>query len=53
VLIDVTHRFNTNNRETGANISYVSVIGESPITTNIDLGPRQEGYVYKPFINND
>jgi hypothetical protein len=46
VLIDVTHRFNTNNRETGANISYV--IGESPITTNIDLGPRQEGYVYKP-----
>jgi hypothetical protein len=29
-------------------ISYVSVIGESPITTNIDLGPRQEGYVYKP-----
>jgi hypothetical protein len=40
--------FNTNNRETGANISYVSVIGESPITTNIDLGPRQEGYVYKP-----
>jgi hypothetical protein len=51
VLIDVTHRFNTN-RETGA-ISYVSVIGESPITTNIDLGPRQEGYVYKPFINND
>jgi hypothetical protein len=48
VLIDVTHRFNTNNRETGANISYVSVIGESPITTNIDLGPRQEGYVYKP-----
>jgi hypothetical protein len=48
VLMDITHRFNTRNRETGVEIDYISVIGQTPTTTNINLGPRQEGYIYKP-----
>jgi hypothetical protein len=48
ILAEVSHRFNTLNRETQANINYVSMTGISPITTPINLGPRQEGYVYKP-----
>lgn len=47
VLGDVHHRFNTNNRETQANFTYVSNIGVTPVTKNIDLGPRREGYKYK------
>lgn len=47
VLADVYHRFNTVNRETTSPLSYVSSTGTSPAKTNIDLGPRQEGYFYK------
>jgi hypothetical protein len=48
VLADVSHRFNTLNRETnGGPFTYVSSIGATPSTTTINLGPRQEGYFYK------
>lgn len=47
VLADIQHRFNTVNRETIANLSYVSETGSSPILINVNLGPRQEGYFYK------
>lgn len=47
VLADVCHRFNTLNRETNANINYVNALGVTPLTINIDLGPRHEGYFYK------
>lgn len=52
VLADVMHRFNTQNRETQSTIN--SVTGP-PLTTGgpntsvpLSLGPRQEGYYYKP-----
>lgn len=48
ILSVVNHRFNTLNREMPANISYVAEIGDPPKLTNIDLGPRQEGYTYQP-----
>lgn len=47
ILAEVSHRFNTNSRETTSPINYVSTIGVPPITTSINLGPRQEGYFYK------
>ncbi len=47
VLATVSHRFNTLNRESISPINYISSIGSSPLTTTIDLGPRQEGYFYK------
>lgn len=40
VLNDVNHRFNTNNRDVGGSISDGS--------TNINMGKRYEGYLYKP-----
>lgn len=52
VLTVVSHRFNTLNRETNANIDYVNgftdTIPITPTLTNINLGPRQEGYYYQP-----
>jgi hypothetical protein len=47
ILAEVSHRFNTANRETPASINYISALGASPGLTTIDLGPRQEGYFYK------
>jgi len=47
ILADVSHRFNTLSRETASQLSYVSTLGSSPTTITIDLGPRQEGYMYK------
>jgi len=52
VLSVVTHRFNTANRESTSPINYV--VGPSPtpndppVTKQIDLGPRHEGYIYQP-----
>ncbi len=51
VLADVNHRFNTLNRETKATIDYVYKLGLSGNTIRTDLGPRQEGYYYKPHYN--
>ncbi len=48
ILADVSHRFNTLNRETASPLSYVSAIGSTPTTISVNLGPRQEGYFYKP-----
>ncbi len=48
VLADVSHRFNTVNRETTAPFNYISTIGAFSAATSINLGPRQEGYFYKP-----
>ena len=48
VLADVCHRFNTLNRESAPTLNYVTAIGTTPITQSITLGPRQEGYFYKP-----
>jgi len=48
VLADVSHRFNTLSRETSSSLTYVTSLGTNPLTTTIDLGPRQEGYIYKP-----
>ena len=47
ILADISHRFNTISRETSSSINYVSALGQPPVTTNINLGPRQEGYFYK------
>jgi hypothetical protein len=48
----ISHRFNTLNRETTANLTYIngitSTIPITPILANLDLGPRQEGYYYQP-----
>lgn len=49
VLVDVYHRFNTVNRETSNyNLVYNANNDDSPINQSISLGPRQEGYLYKP-----
>jgi len=52
VLADVQHRFNTNNRElvNGINEVYGTATGgvTQPLTRPLDLGPRLEGYFYKP-----
>jgi len=52
VLTDVYHRFNTVNRELSNQIITYNVneppSPQSPITQSIFLGPRQEGYMYKP-----
>lgn len=55
VLADVAHRFNTLNRETNPSMTYAvseanpSTNPPTPATVvNITLGPRQEGYYYKP-----
>jgi hypothetical protein len=47
ILADVSHRFNTKNRETETNFSYYRTVGFNPTTETINLGPRQEGYFYK------
>lgn len=51
VLSEVHHRFNTLNRETPATLQAVTklqAVGGPLITEKINLGPRQEGYYYKP-----
>lgn len=52
ILGTISHRFNTINRETPANLNYINGFTTSvpitPILVNIDLGPRQEGYTYQP-----
>lgn len=48
VLADVSHRFNTRNRETSPSMTYITNNNTIPALTNtISLGPRQEGYFYK------
>lgn len=47
ILAEVSHRFNTINRETAPTMSYVSNLSATPTLTPIILGPRQEGYFYK------
>lgn len=52
ILADVSHRFNTTNRETTVPITYNLSLENTelnlPATTyTTDLGPRQEGYFYK------
>ncbi len=51
VLAEVNHRFNTINRESLAPIDYVYKLGDTDNTLRINLGPRQEGYYYKPHLN--
>ena len=46
ILTDVQHRFNTLNRETP--FQTMSYFLNETIQNTIDLGPRQEGYYYKP-----
>ena len=46
-LAEVSHRFNTVNRETSPNFSYYDKIGPTPTFKTTNLGPRQEGYFYK------
>jgi len=52
VLADMQHRFNTFNRQQTNTIQeYISTttdIGQIAETRSLDLGPRQEGYYYKP-----
>jgi hypothetical protein len=52
VLADVCHRFNTLNRETpNQSMTYIVSLATAinPLVQNtISLGPRQEGYYYKP-----
>jgi len=54
ILADISHRFNTLNRETISTLSggYVSGLGtdDNQVVTKtaLNLGPRQEGYFYKP-----
>jgi hypothetical protein len=48
VLAEVQHRFNTNNRETAVTLSAVTTLGINPVIERISMGPRQEGYYYKP-----
>jgi hypothetical protein len=52
VLADVQHRFNTKNRQLVNSIQeYISTTtddGQIAQQRTLDLGPRQEGYYYKP-----
>jgi hypothetical protein len=51
VLADVHHRFNTKNRELNNIIQeYISTatLNQPATTRELQLGPRQEGYYYKP-----
>jgi hypothetical protein len=52
VLADIQHRFNTYNRQQPNNIEeYISTttnINQIAEKRSLDLGPRQEGYYYKP-----
>jgi hypothetical protein len=55
VLADVMHRFNTINRQTNPSMTYIltprnddTVPPATAVTETISLGPRQEGYYYKP-----
>ncbi len=55
VLADVQHRFNTLNRESSIGNSQLTEVtgidiaaSGAIVTTTISLGPRQEGYYYKP-----
>lgn len=54
VLAEIAHRFNTKNRETASatttyNVSEPNIDTNTSGTTNTtNLGPRQEGYFYKP-----
>jgi hypothetical protein len=47
VLADVSHRFNTANRETAPSLTYDVALTIPPVQNTIKLGPRQEGYFYK------
>lgn len=53
VLSEVQHSFNTNNRESNPSLTYTTKVGilppATPPTKTISLGPRYEGYYYKPF----
>jgi len=46
ILADVSHRFNTVNRESSPTVNYL-YRPNTTITKTINLGPRQEGYFYK------
>lgn len=48
ILANISHSFNTKNRETASNLTYLDTKGFSPINKTIDLGPRFEGYFYNP-----
>lgn len=48
VLADVTHSFNTKNRESTATLTYNTSTGNNIQQRTINLGPRYEGYYYKP-----
>jgi len=52
ILADVSHRFNTVNRETPSQVITYNVTngtnGVAPTLQTINLGARQEGYIYKP-----
>jgi len=51
VLADVHHRFNTKNRELTNTINEIfslPSLNQPFQTRELDLGPRQEGYYYKP-----
>jgi hypothetical protein len=47
ILADVSHRYNTLNRETAPSMDYFSTLGANPAQITTLLGPRQEGYFYK------
>lgn len=47
ILAEISHRFNTLNRETAPTLTYVSGLGLPPTTSVATLGARQEGYFYK------
>jgi hypothetical protein len=47
ILADVSHRFNTANRETAPSLTYDVTTTIPPVQNTITLGPRQEGYFYK------
>src|ERR1017187_1794466 len=47
ILAEVSHRFNTLNRQTNPSLSMVTQVGTTPQYSTINLGPRQEGYFYK------
>jgi len=48
ILVTVSHRFNTINRETTASLTYNTNTILPIIKETIGLGPRQEGYFFNP-----
>ena len=54
ILADIYHRFNTYNRQSSPNLTYIVVSANTnpnnlvpAVSATISLGPRQEGYYYK------